>query len=61
MIVQIIVLYYNSKKCVETTDKTTFASGCLRPEVGKAQLEAQSATSAPSAIAGVALRLIFLF
>ena len=31
------------------------------PEVGKAQLEAQSATSATSAIAEVALRLNFLF
>ena len=31
------------------------------PEVGKAQLEAQSATSATSAIAEVALRFNFLF
>ena len=31
------------------------------PEVGKAQLEAQNATSATSAIAEVALRFNFLF
>ena len=31
------------------------------PEVGKAQFEAQSATSTASAIAEVALRFIFLF
>ena len=33
----------------------------LNPEVGKAQLKAQSTTSATSAIAEVALRFNFLF